>query len=365
MERRQVIAVFAASTILAGAVILSSASSAKAQAPQAADKVWSYLAGLKPAERKAVIEREARREGAVVLYGALGIDRAKMFLDPFQAKYPEVKVEFVRLTVNEMAQKVAQESRSNRMRADAIITSTPWLDLMDQYFAPYEPAEWAAYDPRFRHGGFAKGWVAIDYELLLEAIAWRTDRVKAAEAPKTVEDLADPRWKGRMGSITSVERTIDGLTQQRGEEATMALMTRIAAQQNRLYPSIAALSQALAGGEIDVAWGIGAYRAAQLKAQGAPVDWHFPTPIFSVGDMIAAARQAPHPYAAALLIDFLTAAETLQVLDKLEPGRAFANKNGTYDIKLESLTSLIPYRPIPEARYKELNRTVERMFIRR
>ncbi|MCC7045982.1 MAG: extracellular solute-binding protein [Alphaproteobacteria bacterium] len=354
-----------AALLAIGLGVLFSASTGSAQAPQAAEQAWPYLLGLKPEERATTTVREAKREATLVIYGALGIDRAKMFLEPFQAKYPGIKVDFVRLTVNDLYQKISLENRTNRVNADAVITSTPWLDLVDQFFAPYEPVEWDSFDSRFRYGGVKQGWAALDYELLLEAIAWRTDRVKPEEAPKTLEDLTDPRWKGRIGTVTSQERVIDGLIQERGEDKAMALVTKVAAQQNRMYPSIAALSQALASGEVEVAYGIGAYRAHQLKTQGAPIDWVFPKPLFSVGDMVAAMRKAPHPYAAALFIDFLTSAQTLEMLDKLEPGRAFANKKGSYEIKLDKLESLIPFRPIPEARYKELNRTVERLFIRR
>jgi hypothetical protein len=35
------------------------------------------------AERMEVLRREATREGAVVIYSAIGLDRAKVWLDPF------------------------------------------------------------------------------------------------------------------------------------------------------------------------------------------------------------------------------------------------------------------------------------------
>ena len=47
--------------------------------------------------RQAVLEPEAAKENRTVVHGALGIDRANLFVEPFQKKYPNVKIDFVRL----------------------------------------------------------------------------------------------------------------------------------------------------------------------------------------------------------------------------------------------------------------------------
>ena len=73
------IAMFSRAACLSLGATLLSATICWAQAPQGPDQPWKYLAALKPAERKATVEREAKREGALVLYGALGIDRATLY----------------------------------------------------------------------------------------------------------------------------------------------------------------------------------------------------------------------------------------------------------------------------------------------
>src|SRR5262245_63619534 len=88
-----------ARAVLCG-LMASSATPALAQGepPRDPDKVWAYLNALPEAQRQSVLEREAAREGRAVVYGALGIDRANLFIEPFQKKYPNVKVDFVRLS---------------------------------------------------------------------------------------------------------------------------------------------------------------------------------------------------------------------------------------------------------------------------
>ena len=56
---------------------------------------------------------------------------------------------------------------------------------------------------------------------LIEVIAWRTDRVPSAQAPKTLDGLMDPKWKGRAGTVRVREPFIDAMTKIYGEKAAM------------------------------------------------------------------------------------------------------------------------------------------------
>ena len=103
--------------------------------------VWQALNRMPAADRRAVLEREARREGTLVLYGATGLDRAQFWIGEFNKRYPDIKVEFVRLQAAELYQKIAAERRTGQLRADLVITTITYLDLLKDAgaFAPYEP----------------------------------------------------------------------------------------------------------------------------------------------------------------------------------------------------------------------------------
>lgn len=336
------------------------------EAQSADDAVWRRLNGMPKAERMAVLEREALKESAVIVYGALGIDRADVFIKPFQAKYPGIKVDFVRLREPELVDKMLIESRTRKVNGDVAISSVPWLELLKPALAPYQPTTWDAFDPRLRRGGADQGWTAIAYEILATTIAWRTDRVKSSEAPKTLDQMADPKWKGRAGTTSQLESMMDGLiAAYGGEQAAMARIEKLAALDNRLYPSIAALSDALAAGEIDIAWNMGAHRPVQLKAAGAPVDFVFQDPLLGQGITVSVIKGTQHPYAAALLMEFLTDARILEALDKAEGGRVFGNRDGKFTLPLTQFPKLILFEPIEPARFSELKKKSEQLFIRR
>jgi iron(III) transport system substrate-binding protein len=334
-------------------------------APTEADKAWPFLAGLPKEQRQAVLEREASREGGLVLYGALGIDRAEFLTKAFNGRYPGIKVSFVRLTTPDLTEKVLLEHRLGRVAVDAVISEPSQLLLLQDALAPYEPRSWTQFDPRFVYGGAAKGWTAVAYELLPSTIAWRTDRIATKDAPKNLEELSDPKWKGRAGTTTHLESFIENMVTVHGEEKGMAKVRRLAQLDNRLYRSHAALGEALAAGAVDIVWNLGAHRPVKMKEAGQPVDWAFQDPLFGTGVTISVTRGAKKPYAAALFMDFLLEADTLQKLEALEGGRLFGNREGKFKYSLASFPTIILYPPVPKKRFEELNGIAETLYFRK
>jgi iron(III) transport system substrate-binding protein len=333
-------------------------------APPAGDAVWPYLAAMQPSQRLDVMAREAKREAQLSIYSAIGIDRAKPFIDIFKQKYPGIEVSLVRMTTNELATRLQTEARVGRTQADLMISSSDWLELVSSALAPYETTAWADLDPRFRHGGVAQGWTAIDFDSLVEVIAWRTDRVSSQDAPKTLDQLGQPKWKGRVGMPKVREQFLDAMITLYGDKTAMQKVDALAALNNRAYASIAATAEALGAGEVDMAWGVSGARAERLKASGAPVAYVIQDPPMTLNETMAVVKLGQHPYAAALFLDLMSQASTMEATDKIEPGRTFGNIKGKYAIPLSSIPNLFVYRPIPPARYRELNRIVEDKFLR-
>ena len=334
-------------------------------APTDTAAAMSFLATLPADQRLAVMEREAKREGGFTIYGALGIDRAQILNKIFNDRYPDVKVNFVRLTEAELADKVLLESRTGRVNLDLALSTVAWMGLLAPALAPYETTTWADFDPRFRLGSVKDGWTAIVYESLPTTIAWRTDRVKRDDAPKTLQQVADPKWAGHIGTTSHLENMMNGLIGALGEPQAMSLLQKLSANRPRLYSSTAALSQGIAAGEIDVAFDFSAHRPTLLKKQGAPIDFVLGEPLFATGITFSVVKGAKNPYGAALYMDYLTQARQQELLDKAEGGRLFGNTKGTYDLKLADYPKLRAYLPISPERFKELNRIAEDLFIRK
>jgi ABC-type Fe3+ transport system substrate-binding protein len=220
------------------------------------------------------------------------------------------------------------------------------------------------FDPRFRLGSRKDGWAAIVFELFASTITWRTDRVKKEDAPKTLYELADAKWKGRVGTTTHLENLMNGLILVLGEEKGMDLIRKLAALNNRLYRSHGAFAQGLAAGEFDIAWDFLANRALDLKRKGAPVDFVFQDPLLGIGATVSVAKGARNPYAAALFMEHMTTSSFLEVFDRAEPGRMFGHMKGKFTTSLSEYPNLSRYGSISPERFKELNRIADQLFIR-
>ena len=347
------------------AAALGSAAWAAGPAPEKGDQVWAYLNGLPKAERMAAVEREANREGQFTVYGALGIDKFQEMQKLFNLRHPKIKIDFVRLTGDQVPEKIMIEHRSGRVSADGALSTVDYMDLLSDALAPYEPTTWDDYDPRFRAGGYGQGWTAAVFYLTPTSIGWRTDRVGAAEAPRTLDEVMTAKWKGRVGTTKILERFMDALIVGYGEKAAMDKLHKLADLKPQLYGSTAALSKALAVGEIDIAFNLNADRPKELKGQGAPVDFVFQKPLHGSAVTISAVKQAPHPYGAALFVEFLTDVKTSETLDAAEKIRFFGHKNGNFANKLADFPEMIPFGVVPKERFAELNRIAEELFIRK
>lgn len=353
----------------AGLILVSPAGTSQAaDAPKSGTAaVVPYLNSLAPAERLAVLEREAKREGRVVVYGALGTDLADGVLEPFRTKYPEIKLDFVRLRESELVERTALEARAQRTSGDIAISNVPWLELLKANLANYIPTTWDQYKPTFRLGGEKEKWSAVVYQVLPSVIAWRTDRVKPEDTPKSLDDLTQPKWKSRLGTTSNMESLIDSLETELGKDGAQKLIDGLAAQNNRLYPSQAALSDGLSVGEVDAVWNIGTQRPISLKSAGAPIDYVFPKPLFGLGLTVSVLAGAPNTYAGALLMESISQASTQENADKgkMKGATVLGNTKGDYTLKLEALPPLTLYQSIEQARFGQLSRLAERKFLRR
>lgn len=96
-------------------------------------------------------------------------------------------------------------------------------------------------------------WVATSGRA--RVLAYSPARVKAEELPKSIFELTDAKWKGRIGwapSNASFQAFVTAMRSQFGDEKTIAWLKGIAANEPKVYPKNTPIVQALAAGEIDL-----------------------------------------------------------------------------------------------------------------
>lgn len=88
-------------------------------------------------------------------------------------------------------------------------------------------------------------------------LAYSPERVKAEDLPKTLDALADPKWKGRIGwapQNASFQAHVSALRHLWGEEQTRTWLERMKKAEPRVYAKNGLIVQAISSGEIDLGW---------------------------------------------------------------------------------------------------------------
>ena len=127
--------------------------------------------------------------------------------------------------------------------------------------------------------------------------------VRPEFAPKTFDDLLNPRWKGGFGMSDSATLWYTGFLKYTGEEKGHEFMRKLATQKPAFRDSETVIIQLLGAGEFPLGL-VYSHQAATMKKRGAPVDWVGFEPAIVALHPISMVEKAPHPNAAKLFIDF-------------------------------------------------------------
>src|SRR5476651_1411326 len=231
-------------------------------------------AAAPPAEAvtPALIEA-AKKEGKVVHYTSVDLPLAEKVAKAFEAKYPGIAVRVERTGAERVFSRIAQERSSNIHACDVVQSSDAAHFVVwkrEGVLAPYVPEDVAKhYPPEHKDpdGLFAS------YRVYLCIIAYNTNLVKAEEAPKSFQDLLDPKWVSKIVKAhPGYSGTILTATYQTARDLGWPYFEKLAGQKVMQVQSASDPPKKLALGERAVmADGI-EYGIFQLKESGQPVE---------------------------------------------------------------------------------------------
>jgi iron(III) transport system substrate-binding protein len=233
-------------------------------------------------------------------------------VEAFEKKYG-LDVDLWRAGSEAVLNRTLQETRAGRYVVDVVETNGPELESLHReqvlqlvrspHHADLIPA---AIRP---HGE----WVGTRLNVFVQA--YNTKLVQKAELPKTWDDLRHPKWKGRLGIEQEDSDWLAGVFGEIGEEQGPKIFKEITASNGMsVRKGHTLLTELVVAGEVPLALTVYNYKAEQLRAEGAPIDW------FTIGNAIArpngvgVARRAPHPHAAVLFYDFVISDEGQQII---------------------------------------------------
>jgi iron(III) transport system substrate-binding protein len=264
----------------------------------------------------------AKVEGEVAFWSPTAApDEFSALTAAFSKRFPGIKVNPFEITAGQMVQRFVTEAQIGKVSGDtgegSIGTLIPLLErnLIQGY------DDWG----RLFQGAGVKinpNSIVLDgrgliWYTLSHPIVYNTKLLRREEAPKTWEDLLDPKWKGNKILLEGRAKAFGYLGLKWGEEKMVDYVRKIMAQKPIFAKGGTAVIQQLASGEAPLGLGTYGYKVMQFaRDKKAPVDLIDTTNPIAVSQHVTfALKGAKHPNAAKLLIGWLSSSEALKIME--------------------------------------------------
>ena len=256
----------------------------------------------------------ARKEGQLVFYSGIPIPDAQAILAALEKKYPFIKTTFYRSTGPALVSRIQTEQRAGTHIWDAMNSTgfEPYVLLEQGYFAKYESAERKSFPEG--HKDKEGMWTTMYTSPMI--VSYNSKLVAAADLPKDYSELLSPKWKGRLGLDSSDFEWYANLRKVWGTEKAQKFLDGLKKQDVRLVQGRALLTELLSGGEIAILVNNFLQNSIEAKRKGSPVEFLALDPVISAAGLIGINKQAPHPNAGKLFVDFVLSKEGQELIVK-------------------------------------------------
>jgi ABC-type Fe3+ transport system substrate-binding protein len=261
----------------------------------------------------------AKKEGKAVWYTTQQINPLVVpVVEAFTKKYG-VAVDYVRADSSDVALRILNEGKVGRMQSDVFDGTGAAAILKKEKMVVHWLPDGAKRLPKeyVDPDGY---WTATN--IFVVTPGYNTNLVTPGSEPKTLADLLDPKWKGKM--IWSTQNSgaagpgfVGLILSEMGPEKGMDYLRRLAGQDvtGSAVSGRQILDQVIAG---EYAIGLQIFNHASVLSaqQGAPVKWIPMNPALLTFNVIGLTAGGPHPNAGKLLIDFAISSEGQELYKK-------------------------------------------------
>jgi iron(III) transport system substrate-binding protein len=272
-------------------------------------EVVAALEGLSGEARTAKLEELAEAEGGELsLYTSMTSGHDAAIAEGFEEAHG-LDVAIFRSSTEGVMQRLLEEDDAGFAGADVVESNGVTMgilggrEMLDAYDSPSRA--------RLLDGVLQDGWTESRTNTFV--VSWNTELVAPAERPRAWEDLADPRWRGKLAieagdadwymALRRYWTEEEGKSQEEADRLFEAI-----ARNSIVFSGHSLVDELLAAGEFHVVVANYLHIVRGSIEDGAPVAWE-PTvePVITRPEGVGILRSARHPATAMLFADWLLA----------------------------------------------------------
>ncbi len=282
----------------------------------------------------------AKKEGKLKAMGTIDPPEFEAVARHFREKYPFItEVDYLKASHEVRAVKTIVEYKQGRVNVDVLTGLGGAMSYYKEANALVDLRALPVYKVYPEHLKDPEGhWIAKD--VAYWGIGYNTKLVKKEDLPKTWEQLADPKWKGKQMALGNRPQLYAlMLWKGWGPDKTKGFLKQLFANDIQLRKEgLNAMVDLLAAGEWKFHLPAAPYRVRQLADEKGPVDWYSPEPLLVAGGEIGIMNKSPNPNAAKLFLNWYCGKE----------GQAWVYKE-TYVSPAHPALQTAEFLPYPEA----------------
>ena len=321
--------------------------------------LWSTVPAAFAQDAKLI--EAAKKEGRLVLYGTMQTDIFELLQKSFQKK-TGITVDYWRTSATRVTERALSESRAGKAFFDLVMSTedTTRIMLKEGILAKYD-------SPMTKD--FPKD--AIDPQLGPRArnhiigIVYNKAVIKPGDAPKTLEDLVKPQYRGKLVMADPTQHTttaqwLVNVHKLIGKDKSEKFVRDLAAMKPTLVESFNPAAERVTSGEFPIAITY-IYYVYLNGIKGAPIDYVRMGKFLGDASYLTLHDKAPHPNAAKAFIDFFLDEESMSIMAK---AGEFVNRKGIYPpVPDADKIQFVEMDDLGEKVYAEKRKEFQKLFL--
>jgi iron(III) transport system substrate-binding protein len=265
---------------------------------------------------------KAKQEAALVVYTVWDIEHIRSLTEAFRKRFPGINTSYWQATRSEVTTRTLTEHQGNQRNVDAIVTEAPLILHAAGATEPYQTVQGNAL--------FVNDAIAPVVSLQIQALAYNTRKLKPEEAPKSWEEVTNPKYKGlvalddpmRAGPLSSMLAAFKD--EWKDDARWVNFIKGLKSLSVPVHRSTSAMFRLLVAGEYSIVMPALFHDVVREKEVGSPVDFARGAPPVVSPQQAAIYVKAPHPAAAKLFAEWLISPEGQAAIDAV--GRPSSRK---------------------------------------